>query len=202
MTRLAALAVAVLCLTPLWAQDIDNRPFEVGAEWSDGLVKGYFYDQIFLFEIDYESSTSLTKNVRFSWPIPKDWRSSYRFMLDIVPGIWESDRDKEMGYDPIQKEEFYAGLQYLDRNIDLRLLYPIALPNSHPTGFLSLPKWRIAKLTSSTDFIARGFLDVSNLDDFDFQVGICQRFGSIEAKIYSDLEWSIGFRTSTSTLLY
>lgn len=201
MRRALAYVLVALCLTPLWAEDVDNGPFEVGVEYDREIITGYFYDQIFRFEIEYEPSTSLTKRIRFSWPIPENWHSPWRFMLEVQPPMWESFEARSLHHDPIQFTEFYAGAQYFDETLDARLLYPVAKTiDGHELKpvFLELKRLRLLKIDHRTEFIARGHF---SQDETDLDIGVARRLGSLEAKIYSDLEWSIGFRTDINALL-
>lgn len=197
--RIPALLAAVLCLAPLWAEE--DSTFEIGAEYKSGVVKAYFTDRIFRFEATHELSTSLTKRFNFSWPLLEDWHKPWRFTLEIQPGIWETERDKALDHEPLQHEEFYAGVQYLSEDVDARLLYPLAKTISgHELGpmYLDLKHLRIFEINKDTKVFARG---VFSQDSADFDLGVSRRFGSIEAKVYSDFEWSLGFSTTMSAPL-
>jgi len=191
--------LAVLCLAPLWAED--DRPFEIGAEYEAEAVKAYFTDGIFRFEATHDTSTNLTRRLNFSWPILEDSTKPWRFSLEVQPGIWETERDRRLDHEPLQQEEFYAGVQYLSDKLDARLLHPLAKTISgRELGpmYLELKYLRIFELDQNTEVFARGMF---SQDHADFDLGVSRRFGSIQAKIYSDFKWSLGFSTTMSTPL-
>lgn len=66
-------------------------------------------------------------------------------------------------------------------------------------AYLDLRRLRLLQLDRKTSLIARGYL---SQEQTDFDIGVSHRFGAFEAKVYSNLEWSIGFKTAINSLFH
>lgn len=192
----------IACISPLWAQDktdgVDNRKVQVGGELENGVIKGRFWDELFVLEWDYDFSTRFTNSVKISWPMGEDWRSSYRFMIEARPDMWFDDVSRKMGNEPDRPAKYFAGFQYLSKNLDARLMQPLVymVEGKRLKPYLEVKYLHLLDTISDIEVFTRGWID---LDEHSFSLGASKEFGSFEAKAYwNDFDsfgWSLGYTT-------
>lgn len=202
MRTLTVVVLYAACLSPLWAQskveDVDNRKVQVGGELENGVVKGRFWDELFVLEWDYDFSTRFTNSVKISWPMGENWRSPYRLMLEAMPEMWIDDNSRRMGNEPDRQAKYFAGMQYLSKNLDARLMQPLVymVEGKRLRPYFELKYLRLFDTICDVEVFARGWTD---LDKHNFSVGASKEFGSFEAKVYwndfDSFSWSLGYTT-------
>lgn len=196
--RTLVVVLAVLCLTPLWAEEPLAAPFTVGFDWEDSILRGFFTNDFFLFELEYNLQNRFTDKVVFSWLAygqnPKD---PWNLYLMVEPAMWESEISRELGHEPIRPDRFYAGVHWLKDWADVRVAaFAASSDGSKAYPFIELRQLRLARLNHRFDFIAKGFLSQEQsrwAAGFDYTLN-----RNLDAKLLygsDNLEWSVSFRT-------
>ena len=181
---------------PLGAQGLE-RPIEVGVEYKDSFLRWQFYDEIFQFEWDYYTQNGFS-DVKMSWPIARDWKHPLRFMFDARPDMWDERNLRLLGHEPDRYGKYYAGLQFLNKKIDARLLHPLIheVQSEELRPYLELRYLHLFELSNDIDFFGQGWTD---FEEFSYSLGISKELGSFTAKAFCDdfnsFSWSIGFKT-------
>jgi len=198
LRTLTTFALAFLFLAPLGAEE-EPLPLEVGFDWEDQVVRGWFTDQFFLFELEQNLETNFTDRIFMSWlAYGQDPDFPVNILLKIRPPMYASETSRRLGHDPVRWDEYYVGVHFLTDWADARLLLFGVSPNSsvRTNPHLELRRLRITHVSDQIDFIARGFADPNRLEleaGVDFQL-----FRNFNAKVLygtNNLNWSVGFST-------
>lgn len=201
--RTAMMVVVIVFCLPLWAEETDSyldRPVEIGLRHEGDTAIGNFFDGILFLEYDYDLDLWATDQILMTYPLFSpgiesiDDRLRGGFLLQ--PPIWEHEISRRLGHQPIRLDQYYWATQYRCRWIDARAYIPIIYDGRRPNRpIIDLSEVKLLKINRRLGIIARGYTDFR---DWDFDLGLSGRLGSLEAKIYSDLEWSVGFRTTVN----
>ena len=167
----------------------------LGAEYEDGILRGTFADQIFLFEWLYNTENGFTDSLIFSWPLAQDPRK--RILINAEPDMWESDASRRMGNHPDRLGKYFAGLQYLDESLDLRFFHPLVyeVDSERIRPYAELRHLHLFDV-NEIEIFCRGKTDFHT---YSFSLGASKQISSFELKgflnDFKDFSWSIGCST-------
>jgi hypothetical protein len=173
----------------------------MGVELEDKLLRGYFTNQFFRYEHDYNLDTNFTDKIFFSWlAYGQDPSLPWNIAIEVVPPMWESEASRALGHEPIRETEFRAGAHYLDENLDARLMWPFvhSIEGHFPKWYFELRRLEIARINNSINLIARGRADPDRIDfafggEFKLPLNFTGRvyYGTND----NDFEWSVSYKT-------
>ncbi len=198
--RSLAVVVTILCLTPLWAEDLDSVPVKLGFDWEDELIRGRFTNGFFTCEVEQNLETRFTDRCVFTWSAyGEDPDYPIHWVFAAVPPMWESEISQYFGHLPKRPDEYHIGVQYCNSKWDIRGLWPIArVISGHRTEpYVELRRWEFATINDRITLLARGRWNPDHVEyaagaEFKLPWGL-----SAQALYGSDnFTWSVSFETT------